>query len=982
MMHPVPDPHGMGGGQHLQVHHTQQQGQQPHQQQQQWVVVQGHHPHPAAGLHPQHQPVSVAVVCDGMSQLHAQAMQPPLQALYAPQQYVQPTLAGSMAGRTGTPPGAAVGGMQRFAAAPPGAGYMAAATQHMQQPGGAQRYGQALWSDVPGMQQRGRAAMGHPHPMMMQAAGPPAVTKGSTVEEILQVVRHMPRGASVVDAVRDSLQYLDSRALAALLKELSKTGLRDMAFHIFNWLREPTQSMDPAYGGLLDVFTYTTMIAQCTSPMHLDTALALMEEMRSRNIQPNTHTYSSLLNVCVKAGQLNMALGVYNEMLAAGLQPNLVTYNTLLEVYAKRGMWREAVGVLDTLEQQRLVPEPRTFNIVMNACNAAGQYGDCIGVHERMLNQNVSPTVGTCNAVLLAYCKLDRLAAAQQLFHEMRQKGCHPTHTTFIMLLQSAEVHGQAAVAVALLEQMQLMQLCLTPQCYAAAIGACAAAGQLTTARKLLADMTSSSKAGMAAPAHIIMQLQDKCCDWTAAYGTYQKLIASGVRPDRQTTATAIDALWGAGHVGSCLLAFKVFHAACTQGLFKADASVHSNEPVIEFLVPGAGACMAIVGLWTLLVEMRVKVLREGPTFLCNHVLLLLGDGQAQMPQLQSALSQLCLAPGVPFTLDSSSSSNSQAVLSVPTKDLVAWLLGPSYAATCPLVPSVKELEALKPQAVLDAERSDMAPLQQKIAHCINREASYVCKSKSMPAAYMGARVSAWGQVQAASKALQPASAGLPYTAMFLLDQAAAAGLLTPPAAAASSPGGTVQPVWAAAALLVGAECGSRQAGSACTPSSPVPGLALATSPRAGAAAAIACALNTAAVAAHFEVSSDALQAAAVTLREACAAACTTPVTVHSVLELFLQVLSAGRLDYQVSDQSLVGTAQSLAVQAVAQPVSLDMPASHLAGALVTAGREAAGLYPTWPKCLMVLTGLLNPQDAAPAQQLLTDLAAAEGASA
>jgi hypothetical protein len=84
----------------------------------------------------------------------------------------------------------------------------------------------------------------------------------------------------------------------------------------------------------------------------------------------------------------------------------------------------------------------------------------------------------------------------------------------------------------------------------------------------------------------------------------------------------------------------------------------------------------------------------------------------------------------------------------------------------------------------------------------------------------------------------------------------------------------------------------------------------------------------------------------------------------------------------QVSDQSLVGMAQSLAVQAVAQPVSLDMPTSHLAGALVTAGRKAAGLYPTWPKCLMVLTGLLNPQDAAPAQQLLTDLAAAEGASA
>lgn len=84
----------------------------------------------------------------------------------------------------------------------------------------------------------------------------------------------------------------------------------------------------------------------------------------------------------------------------------------------------------------------------------------------------------------------------------------------------------------------------------------------------------------------------------------------------------------------------------------------------------------------------------------------------------------------MPFTLDASTSNNSRVVLSVPTKDLVAWLLGPSYAATCPLVPSVKELEALQPQAVLEAERGDMAPLQQRITHCINREGAYVVKDK------------------------------------------------------------------------------------------------------------------------------------------------------------------------------------------------------------------------------------------------------------
>lgn len=76
----------------------------------------------------------------------------------------------------------------------------------------------------------------------------------------------------------------------------------------------------------------------------------------------------------------------------------------------------------------------------------------------------------------------------------------------------------------------------------------------------------------------------------------------------------------------------------------------------------------------------------------------------------------------------------------------------------------------------------------------------------------------------------------------------------------------------------------------------------------------------------------------------------------------------------QVSVQSLVGMAQTVLPKAVAQPISLEMPASHVAAALVTAGRKAAGLFPVWPKCLMVMTGLLNPQGSASAKQLLSDL--------
>jgi hypothetical protein len=46
-----------------------------------------------------------------------------------------------------------------------------------------------------------------------------------TVEDLLRIVRSLPPEESAVQAVSRGLYYLDSRALAALLKELHKVGL-------------------------------------------------------------------------------------------------------------------------------------------------------------------------------------------------------------------------------------------------------------------------------------------------------------------------------------------------------------------------------------------------------------------------------------------------------------------------------------------------------------------------------------------------------------------------------------------------------------------------------------------------------------------------------------------------------------------------------------------------------------------------------------
>ena len=55
-----------------------------------------------------------------------------------------------------------------------------------------------------------------------------------SVEDLVRVIQSLPADTSVVLAVSQALCYLDSRALAALLKELAKVGCANRAVELFD----------------------------------------------------------------------------------------------------------------------------------------------------------------------------------------------------------------------------------------------------------------------------------------------------------------------------------------------------------------------------------------------------------------------------------------------------------------------------------------------------------------------------------------------------------------------------------------------------------------------------------------------------------------------------------------------------------------------------------------------------------------------------
>jgi pentatricopeptide repeat protein len=121
-----------------------------------------------------------------------------------------------------------------------------------------------------------------------------------TVDSLVRGIMSLKASQPILEAPRLSsgLRTLDSRAVAALLKELSKAGQQARATELFDYLRSLPE--DDPLSPLADLYTYTTVISQCGGHQHLRRALELVAEMRGKGIQCNVHTYSALMSVCVK----------------------------------------------------------------------------------------------------------------------------------------------------------------------------------------------------------------------------------------------------------------------------------------------------------------------------------------------------------------------------------------------------------------------------------------------------------------------------------------------------------------------------------------------------------------------------------------------------------------------------------------------------------------------------------------------------------
>lgn len=502
-----------------------------------------------------------------------------------------------------------------------------------------------------------------------------------TVEELVRLITALPPTQSVVLAVGQSLHYLDSRALAALLKELAKVGSVDRAIELFNWLR--SLPLTDELSGLCDVYTYTTAISIMGHKQQLRKALELVAEMRSRGLQCNVHTYSSLMNVCIKCGELDLSLDIYSQMKAEGLKPNIVTYNTLIDVYGKTGQWDRAVAVIDLVQEEGLEPEVRTYNTAIIACNMCGQPQEALKVYEKLLRAGLTPISTTYTALISAYGKAGQLDKALEVFNQMVHLGCERSVITYSALISACEKGGKWGLALELFDQMHKEGCEPNTVTYNSLITACAQGAQCERASQVFQQMKERGCRPDVVTYSALISAYDRGGQWRNAVKIFEQMQQQGCKPDSIVYQTIIDLLWHSGVSWAQSRAVQLYHIALRNWPFRFLVQVTAHDSVVDVVVPACSSSVAVLSLHKWLTETRFQIEKE-PCLLKEKVLLSLGrvpQNRDMAAGAKAADAVLTILKGLESPFELQTSEQGLGFLEVASPLLTEWLLGPKLAA-------------------------------------------------------------------------------------------------------------------------------------------------------------------------------------------------------------------------------------------------------------------------------------------------------------
>lgn len=189
----------------------------------------------------------------------------------------------------------------------------------------------------------------------------------------------------------------------SLINMLSECGLVNNAYEIFCGMKQK------------DLLSYGTMISSFIVHGQEQQATALLEDMKQRDMQPNSMVYCGLLTACANAQAYNLGrtlhaqiskdglgdIHVYNclinmyakcgsvsqayEVFSKMTEHDLIAWNSMIACYAQNGCAQQAIQLFNTLlKNGQPQPDDTTFLVVLNACSHAKLVDNAMSIFDRI----------------------------------------------------------------------------------------------------------------------------------------------------------------------------------------------------------------------------------------------------------------------------------------------------------------------------------------------------------------------------------------------------------------------------------------------------------------------------------------------------------------------------------------------------------------------------------------------------------------------
>ena len=137
----------------------------------------------------------------------------------------------------------------------------------------------------------------------------------------------------VFELLREQLWYRPNSAIyIKLIVMLGKCKQPEKAHDLFQAMIDE--------GCVINHETYTAVLSAYSRSGLFDKAFFLLQEMKDTpNCHPDVQTYAILIKSCLQVFAFDKVQALLSDMASQGIRPNTVTYNTLIDAYGKAKMY-------------------------------------------------------------------------------------------------------------------------------------------------------------------------------------------------------------------------------------------------------------------------------------------------------------------------------------------------------------------------------------------------------------------------------------------------------------------------------------------------------------------------------------------------------------------------------------------------------------------------------------------------------------------